>query len=272
MSSLIMRSQYFEKLLLFFNFCGYYTQLKRSTFRTKCNLLIFFVHIIYASATTYAICIDLNKSGNDKLGKSNDVLKFLILILHNWLSIFESYFKQNVQINFWDCVKKIHRKLSVHQDSMLHNFMMQFTIYFGIQIFANATFLKHMLFKNGFKYVYFWWAYASLTIISTIRSFYYLFHLELVKYELNVIDFEIKRRKKSLFIKRLYQNRFKWVRQFHELIFEMRNTINTLFAWSSPITIILPFHLILVDLNWFYMKILSKYQFNRLGESEISHL
>lgn len=259
-----MHPQCPRKLLVFFNLCGYHTRFEYFTLQPKCIFLIFALHIIYASIITYVLYVYLNDKlaiVDDKLVISNDVLKLGVLILDYWSSVIESYTKLNIQNKFWDCVAEIDQKFG-DGGFNFSNFKIQFRLYFGLKILLDGVYFKRVIFRNGGRFLYFWFIYVSLTMIFTIRSFYYLFHLEFIKHELQVIVFKSSEMSSD----RKNRNQPKWIRHYYDLVCDMSDTINTLFAWSNTVTIILPFHVILVDLNWFYWKQLQKYHFNSLGE------
>lgn len=264
-----MYPRWLRNLLLYFDLCGFFTHFKHSCHQPKIYLLILFLHIFLASTATYHIFIYLKGiSVDDKLGMLNDVLKYFVLILNYWLSIFESYFKRNTQDKFWKCVTKIDKKLCSHQCFELKNFIIQFKIYSIISILSNVIYFLRLIFRNLLRFRYFWYSYAYLACVLEMRSFYYLFYLEFIKYELKMIDHEIYEmtrvdHKKPM--KDFYQNPFKWIRQYYESIYDLGHSTNFLFACSIIVTIILPFHLILVDSNWLYWKILNMYQFNSMG-------
>lgn len=103
--------------------------------------------------------------------------------------------------------------------------------------------------------------------------------METVSYELESIDRELTEmlfycdglnsklvRKKKLFLDKFHRDRFKWIRDYYAIIYEMNETINAVFGWSNVAAILLSFHLVLADVNWFYWKLLNKYEFSILGK------
>lgn len=103
------------------------------------------------------------------------------------------------------------------------------------------------------------------------RIFYYLFYLELIKYELRMIENEIKevvrvyrnkrRRfangKDVLFIK-FEKKRFKWIREYFQSTYDLCHSFNHFLQISNVAAIPLMFQLIITDVIWLYWKLFNK--------------
>lgn len=274
----IMYPRWMQNLLLYFDFCGFCTQFRQGPNQQKIDFSILIVHVILATITTFFISLYLRRPVADTLGNLNDTLKFFVLVLGYWLSIFELYFKQKTQQQFWHLLRNIDRKFSSHQSFSFSKFLFKMRIYFAITTFAYFVYLHRLISNSGDRFLDFWFSYIFVVLAYQNRSFYYLFFLEIIKYELNLIYRELgeilcERQngkfkdvwKKKCFIKKFCRIRFKWIREFYQSIYDMNGTINTVFGWSNVAVILLSFHLVLADINWFYWKLLNKYQFNILG-------
>ena len=158
------------------------------------------------------------------------------------------------------------------------NFRMRMRIYFGVTIICYIIFFHHLISNSGDTFLNFWFSYIFVLSVFQNRSFYYLFFVELIKYELHLIWSELDEimsnrhsgKSKSVwkekdFIKQFYRIRFKWIREFYQSIYDMNIALNTVFGWSNVVIILLSFHLMLGDINYVYWKFLNKYQFSILG-------
>lgn len=267
-----------NNLLLCFDLWGFSTQFRTSRNQRKLDLLILTTHTILASIATSRITIYLLRPVNDQLGTFNDILKFSALIFLYWISLIELYFKRKIQRKFWECVCHIDQHLCSHQQIKLTSYLNRIKIYFLLSALAYLLYLERLLNNTGSKFLIFWLSYIFMCLVFQIRSFYYLFFLDFIKHELKMIDLELavmlndcrnvqpKRfRKKHMFLIKFHRKRFKWIRQYYDMIYNLCRIVNNVFGWSNVIAILLIFHLILTDINWFYWKLLNKYQFNIHG-------
>lgn len=273
-----MFSQWMNTLFLYFDLLGFCSQYKVSRNRWKFDLFILTSHTILGLLTTLIIISYLMRPVDDQMGVLNDLLKFSVLFFVHWLSIIELHSKQKTQRKFWQYFWNIDQQFCSHHQFRLRNFLKKIKIYFTVSTFAYFIFLHRLLANSGVKFLTFWLSYVFMVLIYQNRSFYYFFYLECVRYELKMVDHEIGEmlfhcnsgkwkniRMKKLFMSQFHRKRFKWIREYFGLIYEMCNTINSVFGWSNVAVIICSFHLILYDINWFYWKLLNKYEFNMNG-------
>lgn len=100
-----------------------------------------------------------------------------------------------------------------------------------------------------------------LVIICRFHLFNYLFHLDLIILELKAIEYESiemfkwfqrKSKRKVKRIEQFKQSRFKWLREYHEIVHKLNELINLIFGWSCCVVILFNFAILLTDLNWMY--------------------
>lgn len=271
-----MYPKWMNRLFLFFDLWGLSTKFTKCTNQLKFNLIIFISHIILASLATINIIFYLIRLDDDKIAQLNDFLKFSVLFVVYWLSMIELHCKQNVQRMFWQYVYFIDRHFCSHNQYKLTNYLNKMKIYFIFVTIAYILFLCRLINDKGS--VVFWFSYSFMLIFFKIRSFYYVFYLEFIKNELRIIDHEVvallndcnvaqtnSMNQKCRFAAKFYRSRFKWIRQYYGLVCDLCRTVNTMFDWSNIVVILFTFHLILIDVNWAYWKLLNKYQFNING-------
>lgn len=261
-----MYPRWMLNLLFYFDLWGFCTQIKRSPNQLKFDRSMLTLHIIFASISTLLISKYLSRPGDDKLGMVNDIMKFTVLLLVYWLSIFELYSKRRIQRQFWCIVHYIDKRFCSLQRFNLGYYPMKIEIYFTLTIFIHSIFFKQLLSSTRIKFLYFWITYILIVWIYQNRAFYYLFYLEWIKNELKIVNHEaheiVATYQKKILIKRLrifQRNRFKWLRQYYGSTYDLSDALNIIFGWSNVVTILVSVHLILADLNWFYWKNYNKH-------------
>lgn len=116
--------------------------------------------------------------------------------------------------------------------------------------------------------------YLALIIICQLRVFYYVFCLEILNWQFQMIQHELiimKQRSpnivdivggasNSVLQSRAHKannffdlNRMKWVNEYYGCIVEMTKLLNIIFGWSQFASILFKFYSLLTDLNWCYV-------------------
>lgn len=273
-----MYPKWLNRLFLLFNLWGLSTRFPKYSNQSKFHFIIFILHIILASLATIFIAFYLIRPDDDKIARLNDYLKFSVLIFVSWLSLIELYSKQKLQNIFREYVFLIDQRFCSHKQYKLKNYLNKLKIYFIFAAVSYAYYLYRLVHRSGTKFILFWFSYSFMLIFFKIRSFYYVFYLEFIKNELKIIDHEVTAmlndcnvvqlncvNRKRRFVVKFYRNRFNWIRQYYGLVYDMCCTVNTLFSWSNIVVILFTFHLILIDINWVYWKLLNKFQFYMNG-------
>lgn len=273
-----MYPKWLNNLFIFFDLYGFSTEFRESPKQRKFNLVIFVSHLIFGFVATSGIILYLLRPVDDQLGTINDISKFSALFLVYWLSLFEFYSQRSNQKKFWRYVSKIDRSFCCHQQFKLPGYQLRIKVYFTLSTLAYFLYLGRLLANTGFSFLYFWLSYVFMCTVFQVRSFYYLFFLSFIKHELKTIDREVtamlrdcktvklqKIHKKDIFMIEFRRKRLKWIREYYEIIYQMCRVVNNVFGWSNVLAVLCHFHMILTDINWFYWKLLNKYQFNIHG-------
>lgn len=266
-----MYPKWMNRLFFYFDLWGLSTQFRN---QSKFNHIIFISHIILASLATINIVLYWIRPDDDNIGRLNDFLKLSVLIVVYWLALIELHSKQNVQKLFWQHVFSIDQQFCNHDQYKLTNYLNAIKIYFIFVSIAYVIYSNRLINNSGTKFIPFWLSYSFMLIFFKIRSFYYVFYLEFIKNELKIIEREMaallneqihSMNRKNRFAAKFYRSRFKWIRQYYGLVHDLCRTVNIMFGWSNVVVILFTFHLILIDINWAYWKLLNKYQFNING-------
>lgn len=264
-------SSSFAKFLFYFDLWGSMSQFNKSANQSHSSFLIFSLHILLASISSVIIIEYLLRPTGDELGTANDTFKFIAFVLTYWLSIFELYLKRRTQNGIWELMSHIDRQLCSHHNFILAKYNIKFAAYSIAVILINLSYLHRILSAHQVNYVHFWTVYVLMELMLQHRSFYYLFYLELIAYELQIIQNELDKINECTnhpdeFIQKFHRNRFKWVRQYYDSIHELCTIIHNVFSWSHVAVLLLPFHTILLDINWMYWKVFNGYQLRFSGK------
>lgn len=130
-------------------------------------------------------------------------------------------------------------------------------------------------------------AYTLLYEICQLRVFYYLFCLEVVNFQLKMIDNEVETmqnalnftsKKSTSYLIRISETsifysfesqRLKWIREYFFRIYEMINLLNETFGWSQVAAISFCFHLLLTEIAWGYIHYMEMSWLYRFGLYQI---
>lgn len=251
----------------YFDLLGFCTGVSaKSSQHPKSVHFIFMFHIVQITILTVQAIEFLTRagsSGNNKLGTINDDLKNITTLLIYWSSIFELYLKRDTQKEFWRRFNEIDEHYCSHRRFFLRDFVFH-TIFRNLIVAAVLTeYSVRVVFTKYFNVIFveFWVVFIVLTMFSLNRLFYYLFYIELILYELKMIEREVnevvrvnrmklKSRLEVHKFTKFHRMRFEWIRQYYQLMWEMTLYVNEVFAWSNLPTILLPFQYILGDANW----------------------
>lgn len=249
-------------LLRYFDFCSFCSEYKPSSRYKQFAQIVFAFHIFSATLTTFLIIRYINRPMTDDLGKANDIVKFGFGLIVYWTSILEMYANRSAQQRFWRRFSDIDRYFSSHRSFFLRSYLLKFVL-----VQATITFMLLRYFMKildcGIDFLYFFYACVIITMIFLNRALYFLFFVELIKFELNTIESEVKTLASSYdsFLWDGYRTRywfehkrFKWMRVYYRLVYGITIHLNETYVWSNGNTILYAFQLLLTDMNWFYWK------------------
>lgn len=272
---IIMYPKWMKILLLYFDLWGFNTQFKK--FPKHFDRLIFIVHLILITMATFVIWIFLTRPVDDKLGSVNDSLKLFAILLVYWLSILELNFKQQIQRKFWKIAQNIDWQFCSRCRLSFRPYILKMVFYSLVFILLYQNYFVRLITLNKSGLYWFWFCYTFIYLFRTNQILCYLFYLEFINNQLKMIDYEISEilcvyksgnmKNTKFILEQFHRNRFKWFRKFHNSIYDLCDIVNSLFGWSNVAAIIISFHLILADTNWFYWKIFNKFRIDVIGNS-----
>lgn len=266
-----MYPRWLNILLCYFDIWGLPTEFRVDLPYRRIIWLASIIHCVLGLIVTILLIIYLQRPVNDPLGTINDVIKHAGTLIVFWSTLIELNTKLSVRRNFWNSFNKIDSLFCSHRCFKLPDYLNKVRFCFSTFAIACIIYLQQIIVNTGTQYVYFWFTHFTLITMYINRIFYYLFYLELIKYELRMIENEIKevvrvyrnkrRRfadgKDVLFIK-FEKKRFKWIREYFQSTYDLCHSFNHFLQISNVAAIPLMFQLIVTDVIWLYWKLFNK--------------
>lgn len=240
--------------LTFVDILGFNTGSSKFSQRREIINFIYIVHFILATILTF-FNFYLFLKYYPLLGiiqAISEFLQYLLAICTYWWIIFDSIIHCHTHRRFWIFFQKIDTIFHRQLNNYFRFFFIKFHIFFLIEILLIMT----RYFCKNFSIVNF--AYAYLFRMCQFRIFYYLFCLEVIQFQLNIIQTKLKLLEYNV-------SNFKWIREYFHHVYEMLNFLNEIFGWSHVAAIFLCFYLILSQWHWVYLHYLSPGYFMRVG-------
>lgn len=101
-------------------------------------------------------------------------------------------------------------------------------------------------------------------MMAQIRVFHYLFFIHLLDYQLNEIGMEAGSLAEASNNEPIPNARFRWIRMYFDLVYELSDCINETFGWSNVVSVLYLFLLLAVDMIWTHSQ---NYRVGALGMS-----
>lgn len=239
------------RMLKFFDICGFNSGSTKLTQNKKSIWIIYSVHISLAVFFTlfkfYFILVYYPSLG--VVEKTSKFCEYMVALCSYWLIIFDSISNCHEHRKFWKIFQQIHQYYSTQHKFFPRNYMIKM-----IEFFSMTTFLIVMgLITDDLELFAVVCSYLILVKLSQFRIFYYLFCVEILYHQLEIIDKEIKEMMihKTLSKCEISQ-RLKFIRGYFQCIHELTNQLNHIFGWSQVAVILFCFQIFLSDFNDIY--------------------
>lgn len=268
------------QILNLFDICGFNSGSSYLTESKKSTYVIYFVHISvvvilslfeFQLMTIYFPSLGLSEAISESLQYSAALYTY-------WLIILDSILHRRSHQNYWKVLQQIDEYFSCQPKCVINGFMMKFGIYYLKTILIMVIRLIISSFV-GFSVDF---AYICLFIICELRMFYYLFCLEILHFQLKMVEEEVKTMMKILNLNTIREHqhidvisacytfemqRLKWIRGYFHCVYKMMYLLNEIFGWSHVAGISFCFYYILTESNWFYIHFHAISFVHRIGES-----
>lgn len=251
-----MFSKFIILLLKFFDFCGFHTETPFFGSKNQ-TVYISLVHCVCAIALTYFVFAHSTEPiilGEVLPYLVNEILQIMNGMLTHWTIIIESYVQRDTQKQFWKIFRYIEQHHVKCKKSFLHTYKIKFIEFFSVVTIIQIIFTCYFTHYVG-NYYFFRFAYLVSQIVYQYRVFYYLFYLDLIAFELNIIKKELKMVASRTHghyypMESINSNLLKEVNADCQRVFELIKCLNQIFGWSNFTTVLYCFHLPLTDSNW----------------------
>lgn len=268
-------------LLKFYDFCGFHTGVINNKSHA-CRLNSSRTFLIHVAWTFTLTCFVLMFSMQPILNQEampylvNLLLQLFNGIITHWMIIVESYAQRKVQQKFWQIYEHIKQHHKHCKRPMLRLYSLNLIHFFVVVVLIQIFFLSYHMDYVVNKW-YFRLSYLTSQTTYQYRVFYYIFYLELIKYELKLIKVELKdiatltnfhskfirrtnqRTKRHPYrrsswsdstVKSVNEKNLKRINAYCQLVYELSECMNQTFGWSNFTTILYCFHFPLTDGNW----------------------
>lgn len=260
-------------ILMYFNVCGFYPEISTTAMYRNISNLSAFLHMILATYLLF-YSVEVKNWIDDLTGSEldmiNQMLQYLCAIITCWVIILESSAHRQNQLKFWQIFRHMNMHYSQRDRRLMSGFLVKFFEFFSFYFFSSI----YKYIENTLDDVMI--AYDIVTVLCINRTFYHLFYLELICFELEIIKSKanemLDSRRDSFDEKFSSKNikcpkniRLKWFREYHQLVYELHACFNSNFGCSNVATILYGCNTLLTDTNFTVTNIvLKETQFTRL--------
>lgn len=268
------------RMLNLFDLNGYNSGCSKLSKNKRYAYAIYVVHIsVAAFLSMYIFHMATKYFARLKLSEAiSECLQFTAALYTYWLIIFDSILHCQTHERFWSTLQLIDKNFCTQTKMTLRNYFAKLIIYLIKTIITVVV----RLMGNSFASFDIDAPYVIIFIICDVRMFYYLFCLEIVHFQLEMIETESEKLKTTVERKIIESRRcrrsevrnaiastkfqqMKWMREYLHCVHEMVCLANQIFGWSNVAAISLCFCLLLTEIHWYYNNIGTTftYKFSR---------
>lgn len=203
------------------------------------------VHLLFvAFVTFYKIYILIGLSSTMRLIELvNLSAQYSVPIYTYWFIFLDTLLYCDEHRTFWKLVELIDRRYW-QQTICLRGYIWKFASYISV---ALVLFLSLLAFRE-FAHMLPTLAYLTLISACQIRLFHYLFHLEVIKFQLETIVNQIN----TTIVTSKISSHFKGIRDGIATALELTELLNVMFGWSQVFALLFCFYNFVTCFNSFY--------------------
>lgn len=247
-------------ILTVYDIWGYNTGSSKISKHRNIACFINFVHILLAIfllwftsklVTNYYSVLTLTEAISEGIQYSTALYTYCFII-------FDSIIYQHAHRNFWKLIEHIDVTFSSQQNLSFRSYKVKIIIFL---IKVILTFMLRVI-VHPFVSATIDSVYVTVFIICEVRMFYYLFCLDILFYQFEIVDNELKTmisstnyaHKSEVFSSyRSHLQQFKWIRKYFHCIHKLVHLLNKMFGWSQVAAISFSFYYLLTELNWYFI-------------------
>lgn len=232
--------------------CGFPSEIftASSLLYRKLSYLIFALHILLGWYFFHFYDEDLETLDLYKPIEMYSMYSFFLFIpVVYMINIINSFVLCKDRKKIWRTIKKIDRRYAQHDSVFLRNYFLKFLeffIYFLTFNYFNAI----INFDWSFETIDRVFNLYVLIYLGHTWLLYYLFYLEIIQFELKIVENEVQKMVESYKNPSFFgifnrndkfddfkRKRFIWLREYFILIHQLSEWVNSIFGWSFLVTI-----------------------------------
>lgn len=236
-------------ILNFFDIWGYNSGVSKLSKYRRVADLITTVHIaLVVIFTIYTIRLTILLSfWLRAIEVINDSMQLALGIYTHLAVIFDSIFSQREHQHFWKTLQFINTRFCQNRQIQLQNWLLTFKAYLLI---VDSVYLINYAYR-GFEYTIDYAVYLALNTICQVRIFFYIFCLEILCFQLEVIKNELKISQGMTDFESV-SFQFKRIREHYASVYEMTTHLNEVFGWSHVAITLYCFYKLLTEIITLY--------------------
>lgn len=194
----------------------------------------------------------------------NKFVPFICASIMYWILLIKAYTQRGSQHMLWKLVQHIDKRYVQHKNIFFKYYSLKFIGYFVLCTIQCYVIFKYSSFPLWIvlTILFVTLPITSLSLIYQMGQFYYLFYVNLIKFELKMIENEVKQICAAYKLKyfwgiynfhsqigRFDRSRFLWIREYYQLIYQLSEVINLNFGWLISAIVLYCFCNIVCGLN-----------------------
>lgn len=265
------------RILNVFHVCGFIDSgSSKISNNLKLRRLIWCIHIsLVVILTLFKMYMILQYYPMLRLTEAiSEIVQYSTALNTVWMFILDSCVYRQAQHGFWIILQKIDKEFCSQSRCYFRSYLMKFFEFFSINILVMVLTLIASFISVVINIAYF-----TLFTICAIRMVYYLFCLEVVQFQLKMIENELKAMQidhtncidarnvshNKIKFSHFEAQRFNWMRGYFHCISEMVALLNKAFGWTQLAGITFCFSFVLTELHWMYLHFHELGYMHRIG-------
>lgn len=232
-------------LLTYFDVCGFNSGWSKLSSSRKAIHRTNITHILMAVFfTLFKIHMILGFSTVRLVKAINFMLQYSAALYTYWCIIIDSHLQMQKHRHFWQTVQRIDKFYCPQNKFTIKYYLLKF----GLCFFTSALAILVIILAGNLSQSEVVIMYIFLIKICEARVFYYIFCVE-------VLRFQLKQLKDALKNHPYHLRRIRWIRQYYDRVYEMSNFLIGVFGLSQVAAVLFCFVFFMADLNWIYINI-----------------
>lgn len=225
--------------LIFFDIFGYNSGSTKLTVNQKSAYFFYSLNILMAVFfSLYKFRIIFRPHPGQLIELINQMLQYSVNLYDYWLIILDSIIYKNEHFHFWTYFQHFDKLYSIRHLKLLKYFFKLSSYFILSFLFILAIIFTHQSPIDETVY-----SALILIRICEIRMFYYILCLEILHFQLKIINEKCTNKKIKL-------HQLKWIRHYYHCVYEMVNMLNEMFSLSLFSGILFCFYTFLTHLNY----------------------